>query len=214
MIKNIFFDFNGTILDDLNLSLAIEDEMMASRGIVPYTMEEYRDKFSFPVREYYKQCGFDDNEFEVLANYFNNEYASRWKKETYLYKDCKEVINALKQEGYKIYCLSASEINFLIDQLKYFGIYDLFDGICGARDGYAAGKIQYGREFIKENSINTNETIMIGDTYHDYEVSKTFGFKTVLVSIGHNSKKVLENLDVPICDSYKEIKKTIEDYKD
>lgn len=210
MIKNIFFDFNGTILDDLDLCLAIEDEMMLSHNIRPYSMEEYKDKFYFPVKKYYHDVGFKDDKFVELANYFNNQYALRWKKETRLFNDCKNTIIKLKNEGYKIYCLSASEINFLCEQLKYFEIYDLFDGICGAQNGFAAGKIEYGRKFISDNNINVNETIMIGDTIHDYEVSKEFGFETIIVSFGHNSKKRLLTLNVPVCDSFNEVENLIQ----
>ena len=55
MIKNIFFDFNGTILDDLQVCFEIESEMFEMEGLPQITLDFYKDNFSFPVREYYKK---------------------------------------------------------------------------------------------------------------------------------------------------------------
>ena len=47
-------------------------------------------------------------------------------------------------------------------------------------------------------------TLMIGDTYHDYEVAEALGLKPVLYTNGHNSRKVLERTNAPSVDSFDE----------
>src|SRR5574344_426364 len=209
MIKNIFFDFNGTLLDDVNICLTIEQEMMAMEGIKPYSKEEYLALFKFPVLKYYSEVGFAKNRFLPLADYFNSEYAKRWENNSKLFPSTKETLLKLKSEGYKLYCLSASPYDFLVDQLKILDIFDIFDGICGAKNNLAFGKIEYGKIFIKENNINPKETVMVGDTDHDFEVSKAFGFKCILFSQGHNSRRRLEVLNTDLADNYDDILKDI-----
>lgn len=205
MIKNVFFDFNGTILDDLALCVEIEQEMMIMKGIKPYTTKEYCNKFYFPINSYYHDVGFSDEDFLYLADFFNTQYNNRWFSETKLFPNVKESLMKLKANGIRLYCLSATKEDFLKEQLIFLGILDLFDGVCGAKDNLAHGKIGYGKLFIREHNIDPSETIMFGDTEHDYEVAKAFHFDCILFTKGHNSRERLQKLGVTLVDSYQEI---------
>ena len=46
---------------------------------------------------------------------------------------------------------------------------------------------------------------MIGDTLHDYDVSKVLGVNVLLFDQGHNSKKVLEETGAKVVSSYDQI---------
>ena len=48
----LFWDFNGTILDDVHLTWQIETKMLQERHMRTYTLEEYKDMFCFPVINY------------------------------------------------------------------------------------------------------------------------------------------------------------------
>ncbi len=212
MIKNIFFDFNGTILNDLELCCNIEQTMMEHNGLRPYTMQEYLDKFFFPVSKYYDSIGITSENFLEAADFFNKEYNSRWKKETHLYDGIVESVKELKKNGYRLFVLSATKQEFLDEQLKFLGIYDLFEGTCGNRDDLGSSKIEYGKAYAKLHNVDPSETIMIGDTIHDYEVSKELGFNCLLFTKGHNSKWRLENLGVKTFDSYGNLLKVVKTY--
>ena len=46
----LIWDYNGTIVDDAELCLAIENKMLRERGMkYGYSMEEYRHMFFLPV---------------------------------------------------------------------------------------------------------------------------------------------------------------------
>lgn len=46
-MKTIFFDFNGTIINDVDLCLNILNEMLKENGLEPITLERYREIFYF-----------------------------------------------------------------------------------------------------------------------------------------------------------------------
>ena len=46
---------------------------------------------------------------------------------------------------------------------------------------------------------------MIGDTEHDFEVASAIGLKPVLYSKGHNSRKILEKIGVPVIDNLMDV---------
>lgn len=206
MIKNIFFDFNGTLLNDTKLCYEIESEMLKQENLPSISLEFYLDNFCFPVKKYYELAGFDvsDENFQKLSNIFFSLYTNRQEKETSLNEGVKRNLEKFKRDGYKLYILSASEEKILKIQLKQLGILEYFDDVVACKNVLALGKIEYGKLFIKENNIDPSMTLMIGDTYHDYEVAEALGLKPVLYTNGHNSRKVLERTNAPSVDSFDE----------
>ena len=56
----VVWDWNGTLLDDAEVCLAVMDRMLVRRGLPPIgDMERYREIFTFPVRDYYALAGLD-----------------------------------------------------------------------------------------------------------------------------------------------------------
>ena len=60
MLKTILWDFNGTLLDDVNISLsAVNDLRRILYNYKGLSLDEYRQIFTFPVSDYYLKAGFD-----------------------------------------------------------------------------------------------------------------------------------------------------------
>ena len=214
MIKNIFFDFNGTLLDDLKLCADVEAEISREYGLPVVDINFYLDNFCFPVKDYYEKCGFDFTkiDYKDISKRFFEGYLAKEETETHLHKGVKETLKKLKEKNVKLYCYSASERTILEKQLNFFGILDYFDGIIASDNRAAKGKLEYGKEYILNHNIDTKNTIMLGDTAHDFEVAKALGLTPVLVNFGHNSEKVLKALNVPIISKFSDILDIAEKY--
>jgi phosphoglycolate phosphatase len=89
----------------------------------------------------------------------------------------------------------------LEQNLKYYGLINYFTIISGLNDRYANGKIENGLKLIKESLISPSETILIGDTLHDFEVAKEMGIDCIFISSGHQSMKRLKAIGIPIYNS-------------
>lgn len=59
MIKHIIWDWNGTLLDDVGLSLEAINIVLARYNLPPLRKERYLEIFTFPVIEYYRELGFN-----------------------------------------------------------------------------------------------------------------------------------------------------------
>ena len=57
--KNIVWDWNGTLLDDVAVGVDTLNEMLGRRALRLLSVEEYKDRFGFPVVEFYQKIGFD-----------------------------------------------------------------------------------------------------------------------------------------------------------
>lgn len=198
-VETIFFDFNGTLLNDLDLCLNLLNLLLTEQHKPTKTMEEYKDIFTFPIKEYYIKAGldFEIESYESMAVKFIYRYKEGYKK-CKLYPNTKEILEYLKNKGIKIICLSATEKNMLIEQLKFFGIIDYFDEILGNSDIYAKSKEDIAIDYINKNNIDRNKSVLIGDTLHDFECGKKMGVNVVLNYSGHQSLKVLERAATPI----------------
>jgi phosphoglycolate phosphatase len=184
-MKYIFWDFNGTILDDAFLCYEILNEMLLEVGQPTVTYEEYLMIFDFPVKDYYaKVYDFNKTSFNVLAKRFIELYQPRSLKAP-LHENIIETVQFFKSKGYKNIVLSASEINNLKAQLKHFKIDTIFDDILGTSDIHAKGKEHVARKYMETHHISGDNSVMIGDTLHDAEIAKILGVKPILFTKGH-----------------------------
>lgn len=205
-MKYVFFDFNGTILDDVDLCLNLLNDILLKQGKKTINKEDYRNIFCFPIKKYYEKAGIDFslNSFEELSIDFIKKYQPASFK-CNINKNLLETVNILKNMHYRVGILSASEINNLIEQLKVLEIYDNFDFVLGLDNIHAASKVDVAIEFIKQNNINSNDIIFIGDTDHDALVSQSIGAKCFLYTNGHQSREVLEKCNETLIDDFLEI---------
>ena len=76
MQKHIFFDFNGTIINDVDLCLDLLNQILNKQNKKMLSMEEYKNVFTFPIRDYYIAAGVDFNieSYESLAKWFIKVY--------------------------------------------------------------------------------------------------------------------------------------------
>lgn len=208
-MKYVIFDFNGTLVDDIDLcitSLNILVKKYLNRDTL--TRKEYKDVFGFPVIDYYKRVGFDFEKLDwyVVGREFQDYYKAHID-ETKLFDGVIEVLKSNWEKGLRNIVLSASRTDMLIEHLKKLDIYEYFDEILGITDIYADSKIHIARDFIRDK--NPDDYIYIGDSEHDYEVAEAMGVKCILTSAGHVSRERLEKCGVKVIDDIKEFEQCV-----
>lgn len=207
MQKHIFFDFNGTIINDVDLCLDLLNQILNKQNKKMLSMEEYKNVFTFPIRDYYIAAGVDFNieSYESLAKWFIKVYQPL-SMECGLFEGIVDTFKYLKDKGYNLYILSASERNNLIEQCENYDIVKYFVDILGIDNIHAASKVNIAIEYMKEHNINGEDVLFIGDTLHDLEVAEAMKAKCMLVSCGHQSKEVLAKGNVEILESINDLK--------
>jgi len=204
--KHIIWDWNGTLVDDVWLVVEIMNKMLKKRHLPGIDAKKYREIFDFPVTKYYLKLGFDFSResFEDLTVEFIDEYYDRFN-ECKLFAETKNVLQKIKDLGISQSILSASKEDVLIEKIKYYNIESFFCKIIGLENHYAESKIERGKKWIADLHVNSREVLLIGDTVHDFIVSKHIGSDCQLIANGHNSRKKLEKLDVCVADSMQEL---------
>lgn len=206
-MPSIIWDWNGTLLNDLDLCIDSINSLLKKRSLKLLDHDSYKELFSFPVKNYYQAIGFDfsKEDFEIPAKEFIDLYDSRVKN-CPLHFSAIEVLESFKSKGYQQFVLSAMKQPMLEKTLKNSGISHFFEGVAGLNDHYAVSKVERGRELIREFEIETDDSWMIGDTNHDFEVASELGINCILVADGHQSHERLKETGAEVVDSLSNLK--------
>lgn len=204
--KHIIWDWNGTILNDIDLSLNIINNILKERNLNTLTKNSYRELFTIPVKNYYEKLGFDFNKesFEEIGKIWIEEYEKR-KYECSLYNGIEMVLKKIKDSGIEQSILSAYSQHTLEEMIDYFSLRKYFKYIVGLDNIYAASKLHLGIDLMKKLKNGKGETLMIGDTLHDYEVATEIGADCILVAEGHQSKDILIKSGVKVINNILEL---------
>lgn len=202
---HVIWDFNGTILDDLSVGMSAVNKMLTRRNMKQIeSVEEYREKFGFPIKDYYRRCGFDfeKEDYEsVLAPEWVEEY-NRLEKSAPLCANVEKTLKLFKKEGISQSILSASKTDMLLSQIKRLGIENYFDDIIGCDNFFAYGKSDLCVNYVRSHPEKF--FVMIGDTTHDHDVASAAGIDCVLLTTGHMSRKTLSECGCAVYnDSYR-----------
>lgn len=181
----IFFDWNGTLLDDAYDSYGIFCELMKREGLETPSFSMYRQKMTFPLQDLYKNFGFDFQKisYKELTESFMNQY-EKVLPQISLQTGVFNLLTELKA-SFSLGIISAFSENRLKNELKARKLDSFFSLVIGAPDDRAEKKIQKASKVIFEKKINPSKSILIGDTFHDYEVAQNIGFACVLLNCGY-----------------------------
>ena len=205
--KTVIWDFNGTLLSDMQKSIDAMNTVLSRRRLplIP-DLEAFRKVFGFPVEDYYARIGLDFSKepYKVYADEWVELYSAGMFS-CPLTKGATEALDALRAAGVRQLILSASERNRLIEHTKRLGIDGYFDEILGMDNVYARGKAEIAREYAKRDRDGIFPAVLIGDTDHDYLCAKDIGCDCILFCGGFMSKERLLKLGAPVYDSLTDI---------
>lgn len=80
-MDTIIWDWNGTLLDDLDMCVSIINDLLKNRKMPLLDHYSYKEAFAFPVEKYYRTIGFDfeKEDFSVPAGEFIDLYDNKIK---------------------------------------------------------------------------------------------------------------------------------------
>ena len=206
-MNTIIWDYNGTILDDVDLTYRIEQIMLKERGMRTYTMAEYKEMFCFPVIDYYHKMGYDfsTETYDEVAAEFTRLYDAGFHKCS-VSVGFDKLVERSRHLGWRNIIVSAAREDKLQEQCRWFGIDGYFDAIVGTDDLYGGSKIERALVAMDEYDIDPKACLYIGDTDHDVDTAHAMGIANViLTSGGHQSRCVLEKKCANVVDSLEEI---------
>jgi len=182
----IIWDWNGTLLNDIDICIESINRILDKRGRKRIEKEFYLKFFRFPVIDFYTDLGFDfDQEnFDALSDEYINHYLSI-ESQSSLQDGAIDLLNYFRSRHIHQVVLSAMEQDTLDRSIRKHHIQHYFHEIAGTGNFYGQGKMELAREFVKRSSVLPARITLLGDTLHDHEVAETLGCHCILIASGH-----------------------------
>ena len=195
-MKTLIFDLDGTILDTLQDLKNAVNHGLNFYNLPEKDLEFVRKAIGNGTTVLIKRCtpsSLNDDERLKVFNVFKAYYLEHYADYTKPYPGIKELLEKL-HDKVRLAVVSNKD-NDLTNKIirKEFG--NLFDIVQGSYldhpkkpDPYLINKI------IKENSINKEDCLYIGDTNIDKESATNAGLPYLLVNYGYRTKEELEKM--------------------
>ncbi len=195
-MKNIIFDLDGTLIDSkLDLANAL-NQTLQNFDIKPLSHNKIYSLVGSGVRRLIEDAlKFRDKLklFDSVFDFFLNYYYDHLLDNTRLYDGIKDVLDALKGKGKRLFVVSNKSEIFSRKILKGLNVEHYFDEIVGG-DTFPNKKPhpQQILEILKKYDAKNSESIVIGDSENDIEAAKAANVTVCWVSYGFRDRSILD----------------------
>jgi len=182
MIKAIFFDFDGVIVESTDIKTEAFAKLFEREGenivkeVVAYHINNMGvsrfDKFRYIYKEILHK-ELSDDKFDALCKKFASLVVSAVIRTPYV-KGASEFLER-ESDAYTFFVVSATPQDEIVDIVRRRGLAGLFKFVYGA----PLTKSEAVRKILKEEDISSRDTVYIGDAMSDYLAAKDNGVKFI-----------------------------------
>ncbi len=185
MIRNIIFDWSGTLVDDLPAVLKASNYVLTQAGRPEMSLEEFRAEFSLPFTNFYDRHT-PHVPMAQLEDWFHSSFRQAQNSviELPYARDFLEFCRARKLHTF---LLSTVHRDHFAAQCRVTG----FDAYLDKPYTDVWDKRKKIHEILAENQLLADETLFIGDMQHDVETAHHGGIHSCAVLTGYNTLEQL-----------------------
>lgn len=183
-IKNIIFDWSGTLSDDFTPVYQASMLVFKKLGLKSISSEEYRREFILPYMLFWRKYSSDLTRERCDELFY--EAIEQVSKPT-LYSGVKEELERLKSLGTKMIVISAHPHEKIIREATDYGVRSLFREI----NGGIHDKTETILDILQRNDFDPEQTMYVGDMEHDIDAGRKAGVMTVALGWGYQTKEKL-----------------------
>jgi phosphoglycolate phosphatase-like HAD superfamily hydrolase/ADP-ribose pyrophosphatase YjhB (NUDIX family) len=180
VIRNIIFDWSGTLVDDLPAVLAATNAVFHECGVEKLSLPQFRAEFCLPFKHFYDRF-LPNVALADLERSFHGHF-SRVQDQVAALPHAREFLLFCRRRGLRTFVLSTVHKDYFALQAGASGFDQFIDrpytGIWDKRLKIV--------ELLAENQLIAMETLFIGDMQHDVETAKHGGVHSCAVLTGYN----------------------------
>jgi phosphoglycolate phosphatase-like HAD superfamily hydrolase/ADP-ribose pyrophosphatase YjhB (NUDIX family) len=185
VIRNIIFDWSGTLVDDLPAVWKATNFVLAKAERPEMSLEEFRAEFSLPFVDFYDRHT-PDVPLPQLEDWFHNHYRQIQDSVSEL-PHARAFLEFCRAKKLRTFVLSTIQHDHFLVQCRVTG----FDVFLGRSYTGVPDKREKIHEILAENHLKPDETLFIGDMQHDIETAKHGGIHSCAVLTGYNTLEQL-----------------------
>lgn len=185
-IRNIIFDWSGTLVDDLPAVWRATNEVFRLAGAKELSLDEFRVEFQLPFDGFYKRF-LPERVMPQLEEWFHGSFREHQDLVEGL-PHAREFLRFCRDRHVRTFLLSSVVEEHYAKQAgkTAFGEY-IEHPYLGVRD-----KRLVIEQILVEHELEPDETLFIGDMEHDIETAKCGGVRSCGVLTGYNKAHQLK----------------------
>lgn len=195
-IKNIIFDFDGTLADSKQCSVLATQQAFVQLGLQKPSEKVIEYYMGVPIEVSFKEIAnieLQDTMFENLLTSFRQAYKELENDTLSVFPNIPEVLQSLIQQGKQLFVVSSKKSDVLLRNLQTLDIDKYFKGIIGSDKVTNYKPHPEGiLKLVELYSLKPSETIMIGDATFDLQMAKAAGIHSCGVTWGSHQKDKLQ----------------------
>jgi phosphoglycolate phosphatase-like HAD superfamily hydrolase/ADP-ribose pyrophosphatase YjhB (NUDIX family) len=181
MIRNIIFDWSGTLVDDLPAVWQATNYVLAKADRAEMSLEQFRAEFCLPFTIFYDRH-LPHIPLSQLETWFHSRFRQVQDSVCEL-PHAREFLEFCRERELRTFLLSTVHRDHFAVQTAVTGFDKYLDKpYLGVWD-----KRQKIHEILEENKLNPDETVFIGDMQHDIETAHHGGIHSCAVLTGYNT---------------------------
>ncbi|HMJ89527.1 MAG TPA: HAD hydrolase-like protein [Candidatus Acidoferrum sp.] len=181
MIRNIIFDWSGTLVDDLPAVWEATNYVFKQAGLPEMTLDEFRAEFCLPFTKFYNKFT-PGVPVEKLEAWFHSHFRQCQESVVPL-PHAREFLEFCRAQKMRTFVLSSVHPDHFRVQAEVTGFAEFIDepfiGVWDKREKIHA--------ILEQHRLIPDETLFIGDMQHDIETAKHGGVHSCAVLTGYNS---------------------------
>lgn len=180
MIRNLIFDWSGTLVNDLPAVWQATNAVFRRAGVPELALEEFRTRFALPFTGFYAQC-VPHIPLAQLESWFHEEFR-RYEHLVTELPHAREFLQFCRDRAVRTFLLSTLHRDHFAKQTAVNGFDRYLDHpYLGVWDKRA----RIG-ELLATHGVEPCETLFVGDMQHDIEAGRHGGVHTCAVLTGYN----------------------------
>ncbi len=181
MIRNIIFDWSGTLVDDLPAVWQATNYVLAQSNRPELTLDQFRAEFCLPFTLFYDRH-VPHVAMEKLEVWFHSRFRQVQSSVCEL-PHARAFLEFCRARGLRTFLLSTVHADHFAVQAAVTGFGEHIDKpYVNVWD-----KRQKIHEILAENSLDPAQTLFIGDMQHDIETARHGGVRSCAVLTGYNT---------------------------
>jgi phosphoglycolate phosphatase len=187
-MKNIIFDWSGVVRDTVTSQLWIVNRIFEKYRVGQIGLQEFRENWEQPYILFYQKYLPKDYVESERVELFRDFTFDRDCPKSLPYHGMVELMQKIKAKGYFIAIVSSDLSETLLTEIQEWGLEGIFDQVITDADD----KLEAVQKLIKDHSLSRRDTIFVGDSNHEIDVSKKTGIKSIAVTWGFTSEQKLQ----------------------
>ncbi|MDH3307924.1 MAG: HAD hydrolase-like protein [Acidimicrobiia bacterium] len=208
-MRHVVWDWNGTLLDDLEVVIASVNDTISILGADPITAEDYRRLYTRPVSVFYERMlarPITTDEWHYLDSTFHDAYRDRLA-EASLASGAIDALQQVHDLGGTQSLLSMFTHEELIEVVASFGIHDRLvriDGLTGTAGVQKHASMARHLEALMAHPTTPFDPaayVIVGDALDDASAAASNGVACILFDSGSHHRSDLAATGYPVVET-------------